>query len=518
MAVSDLVNALTDLADYKRFNKMEFYVPYPFQLAFHYAKEGQVYESGHYDLREGEVAEERALISANQIGKTLSAGMETAFHLTGCYPEKGEHFYPEYWPGTVPPVKCEFAGQDIYPNGWEGMRFDHAVSIMCIGKSNDSVMKVIQNELMGDPLEQPESLGTGTIPKNKIVKTYRKPGVVNAFSSALIKHVSGKNSKVWFLAYEQDVGTIMGTRFDGAWPDEEPPQPVMSQLKRGQLSKSKKTIYSTFTPEDGVTEVVDQLLNNMESYQAVVRAGWDDAPHMTPEKREKELTKFPKHERDMRSKGIPLMGSGLIFEGINDEDISCEPFELPEHWPRICGIDFGWDHPFAAVWIAWDRENDTVYIYDCYRERKVVPPVHASAIKHRGAWIPITWPHDGLATDKGSGVPLASQYRAEGLNLLPEKFSNPPGPNQKEGQGGNGVEAGLFDMLTRMEEGRLKVFSNQKDWFEEKRQYHRKDGQVVKLRDDLMSATRIGDMSLRFASLKPRPRIQRNTYQGLSNW
>jgi phage terminase large subunit-like protein len=499
MGLAELSDAISEIAEYRRTHRMEFYVPYDFQKAFHHARAGQVYPSGEYKVGEGNPSEDRALICANQIGKTMSAAMETAFHATGEYPD---------W--------------------WDGVRFSHEVDILCIGKSNDSVMKVIQNELMGDPLQQPESHGTGTIPKDRLIKTYRKPGVVNALSSVTVRHNSGKASKIWFLAYEQDIGTMMGIRFDIAWPDEEPPQAVMSQLKRGQLSKDKKAIYCTFTPEEGITEVVDQYLNNMEDYQAVIRARWEDAGHFTPEKIEAELKKFPPHERDMRSKGIPMMGSGLIFP-VMDEDLMVEPFELPPHWYRIGAIDFGYDHPFGAIWMAHDRDTDTVYVYDCYRESKSTIGTNAflaataSAVKHRGTWIPVAWPHDGLKEDSKSGIPLADQYRAEGLtNLLQYKFSNPPGPGQKEGQGGNGVEVGLFAMLNAMEEGRFKVFSTLWQWFEEKRQYHRtmKDGKVriVALREDLMSATRYAYMSLRFARTRPMPKKHKPTIRGATNW
>jgi Terminase RNaseH-like domain len=61
------------------------------------------------------------------------------------------------------------------------------------------------------------------------------------------------------------------------------------------------------------------------------------------------------------------------------------------------------------------------------------------------------------------------------------------------------VEAGLLDMLTRMEGGRFKVFRDLEDWFQEFRLYHRKDGKVVKEGDDLMSATRYGFVMLRYA-------------------
>jgi len=47
------------------------------------------------------------------------------------------------------------------------------------------------------------------------------------------------------------------------------------------------------------------------------------------------------------------------------------------------------------------------------------------------------------------------------------------------------------------------VFASLGEWFEEFRLYHRKDGLIVKLRDDLMSATRIGVMMLRIARKPP---------------
>jgi hypothetical protein len=49
-----------------------------------------------------------------------------------------------------------------------------------------------------------------------------------------------------------------------------------------------------------------------------------------------------------------------------------------------------------------------------------------------------------------------------------------------------------------MTTGRFKVASHLKDWFEEYRNYHRKDGLIVKVRDDIMSATRVGFMMRRF--------------------
>ena len=54
-------------------------------------------------------------------------------------------------------------------------------------------------------------------------------------------------------------------------------------------------------------------------------------------------------------------------------------------------------------------------------------------------------------------------------------------------------------MLQSMENKNFKVFSTLHDWFEEFRMYHRKEGKVVPLRDDLMSATRYAFQSQRYA-------------------
>jgi hypothetical protein len=226
-----------------------------------------------------------------------------------------------------------------------------------------------------------------------------------------------------------------------------------------------------------------------------VQAGWDDVPHLSAAQKTEMLKSYPEHERDARARGIPMLGSGAVFP-IDEARIKCAPIEIPRHWPQIVGLDFGWDHPTAAARMAWDRDNDCIYVTACYRRSKEIPAVHAAAIKPWGKWIPVAWPHDGEQHDKGSGIQLAEQYRQQDLNMLAEKATN--------AEGGNGVEAGIMDMLERMRTERFKVFAGLNDWFQEFRMYHRKDGKIVALIDDLMSATRYGCMMRRFAETEPQ--------------
>ena len=43
-------------------------------------------------------------------------------------------------------------------------------------------------------------------------------------------------------------------------------------------------------------------------------------------------------------------------------------------------------------------------------------------------------------------------------------------------EGGHGIEAGVLEMLERMQTGRLKVFRGLEDWLGEFRLYHRNKG------------------------------------------
>jgi len=158
--------------------------------------------------------------------------------------------------------------------------------------------------------------------------------------------------------------------------------------------------------------------------------------------------------------------------------------------------------------IAWDRDADVVYITKGYRARETTPEEASIPIRKWGDWIPTAWPHDGYQHDKGSGKELASQYRDAGLNMLDEHATHE--------EGGNGVEAGLMEMLDRMKSGRFKVFNTFNEWFEEFRLYHRKDGKIIKERDDLMAATRYALMMIRYADVETSSFYDDD--DGGSNW
>ena len=216
----------------------------------------------------------------------------------------------------------------------------------------------------------------------------------------------------------------------------------------------------------------------------------------TQDQADEIVDSYPEHERDARAKGIPMLGSGLIYP-VADSDITIDPFEMPAYWPQIVGMDFGSTHPTAAVKLVWDRDSDVIYLTQTHRVSKQPVPIHAAAIKAWGDWLPIAWPHDG-DNETAAGPALKTQYLDAGLKMISHRAVYE--------DGNRSVEGGIQDILTRMQTDRFKVFSHLADWLDERRMYHRKDGKIVKEYDDLMDATRYAVMMLRYAITKPRAR------------
>lgn len=447
-----------ELAKRKSFNRLIDYQPYPKQAEFHAA-----------------LYRERLLVAANRFGKTESGAFELSMHLTGEYPE---------W--------------------WIGRRFDKPIRAWAAGITGESTRDVVQAKLLGPP-DRKESWGTGTIPKRALGDILPGRGIANGVDMVSVKHISGGWSSLAFKTYEKGREKWQGTSLEVVWYDEEPPIDIYTEgLTR--TGETNGIVYITCTPLLGMSDVMQKFMLYPTPESIFIQATLVDAGHFSQADIEKMIRGWPKYERDARAKGIPTLGSGRVFP-IDEDEIKCDAFDIPKHWPQIGGLDFGWDHPSAAVKLAWDRDSDTVYVTACHRQREQTPAMFAVAVKPWGKhndgtqWLPWAWPHDGLQHDKGSGEQLAKQYKEQGLKMLPQRATFD--------DGSNGLEAGVADMFDRMQTGRLKVFSHLKDWFEEFNLYHRKDGLIVKKADDLMSATRYAIMMRRHAEIQNKV-VKRN--------
>lgn len=206
----------------------------------------------------------------------------------------------------------------------------------------------------------------------------------------------------------------------------------------------------------------------------LVRAGWSDVPHLDERTKMDLRSSTPPHLIDAREHGKPSLGAGAIYP-IPTEEILCDPFQIPPFWPRGFGMDVGWKRT-AAVWGAWDRSVDVIYLYTEHYRGKAEPSIHATAIRARGEWIPGMIDPAARGRSQKDGEQLFWSYQQLGLALV---------------MATNAVESGIYAVWERLSTGRLKIFRTLQNWQAEYMLYRRdEDGKIIKEFDHLMDCTR----------------------------
>jgi len=427
------------------------YQPHAKQEAFHAA---------------GKLYKERLFLAGNRCGKTYAAAQEMAMHLTGEYPD---------W--------------------WQGLRFEKPIHAWAASVTVESTRDILQKAYLGDETQNV----VGAIPQGLLLDVTMRRGVSGAIDTVYVRHKTGAVSMLGFKSYDQGREKFQGTSRDFIHLDEEPDILIYEECLLRTLDR-QGSIILTMTPLKGMTDICMHYLQDETDTKKVIQASWEDTNHLS----EEELLRLKKslrpHEREAREKGVPSLGSGRIYP-VEESDITVAPFDIPESYKRVFGLDFGWTNPTAVVWGAYHAEEDILYIYDCYAASELSPAEHCVNIKHKGDWIPGVCDPAGQSASQGDGISLIEHYARQGVQLT---------------KADNGVESGLMEMLDRMQTGRLKVFSNLTDWWREFRLYRRDEkGQVVKRHDHLMDATRyLVNSGIYLSKLKQvnKKKIQRDNH------
>jgi phage terminase large subunit-like protein len=444
-----------------RYHKLNTYFPDtgPYRREF-YPKHIGFFEAGA-------TFPQRIFMAGNRTGKTEAGAFEMACHLTG-----------------------------LYPDWWNGKRFKNPIKAWASSLTGTKTRDTCQFKLLGQKID----LGTGFIPKDFIERTTAKPGIPDGIETVWVKHVSGGMSELSFKSYDTGASGFVGTEMDVIWLDEECAYSIYSECLIRTMT-TKGIVYITFTPDNGMSETVlsffkdGMITEGGHGFKHVTTVGWDECPHLEEQEKKMMLEALPPWQRDAKSKGIPTITVGAIYP-VSEDEFVVDPFEIPKYWPRAYGLDVGWNRT-ASIFSAWDRDTDTVYLYDEYYRGQAEPSIHADAIQARGIWIPGVIDPASRGRSQKDGEALFDQYVNLGLKL---DFAQ------------NTVEAGIYEVWTRLSTGRLKIFKTCQHWLAEKRLYRRDDqGKIVKENDHLMDATRYLIMSaLDLAICKP---VKKTYYQ-----
>ena len=363
-----------------------FYKPYEQQFRFHAAER---------------IAQEILFLGGNRTGKTMCGCLATVAHVTG--------MYPKWWPGHV---------------------FEKPIDAWVIGKSNKVVRESLQKQYyLGDRRK-----GTiGFIHPSLILDIDKAQGVPGLIDTVYVKHVlSGGVSKLGFKSNQQSQDEFSADKKDLIHVDEEM---KMSNYMEARMRTTETEpgfrglIIVTMTPLKGYTKLIQHFLDGRSAEHEQdkrwhIMASWSDNPFLTEEEKKRLLSGMSPHEIEARTKGIPYMGSGKVYP-IPEAMITCIPFEIPKHWPRVYGLDFGWSKPTAVIFGAYDRDNGILYLYGEYYVSKLTPQKHADNLIERGiSWMPGVYDPAGEISRQGDGEKVARLFRAAGFkNMVPANNS-----------------------------------------------------------------------------------------------
>lgn len=403
-------------------------------------------------------AKERFFFGGNRTGKSVGGAYEMAMHLTG--------YYPDWWPG---------------------IRFDKPVQAWAATVDGRTQRDALQLIYFGDVNQKLY----GAIHPSMVAHRYMIAR--GQIDTVLIKHKSGGVSHLSFRTYEQGRDAFQAAEVDLAHLDEEPPWDIYTEVLMRLFARGGHCI-TTMTPLKGKTELVThameikdadgtpvpRMMGRVKNGVGYLQVGWQDNPHLKSEEMSRLRTTLKPHEIEAREKGIPYLGGGKVYP-VPEESISCQPFPIPAHWPQGFGVDFGWTNPTARVNVAWDRDNDVIYVTGVYKVPEMTTKQHAMAWEQsRWDWMQGVCDPAGQAASQKDGESLIAKYREAGVKLFTAD---------------NSVEAGIQEVLQRMNSGRFKVFAHLEEWWHEFRLYRRvpegtNAGRVVKKDDHLMDATR----------------------------
>lgn len=108
-----------------------------------------------------------------------------------------------------------------------------------------------------------------------------------------------------------------------------------------------------------------------------------DNPSIKPEYI-KRLMLLPPVLRRQLLEGDWEAGAGAALDELDAQVHLIPPFQIPEHWPRFAGFDWGFRHPWWFVAAAIDPDGN-IYVYDVAWGRQMLPHEIAQEIHDRFA-------------------------------------------------------------------------------------------------------------------------------------
>ena len=167
-------------------------------------------------------------------------------------------------------------------------------------------------------------------------------------------------------------------------------------------------------------------------------------------------------------------------------------------WRRMAGLHVDEDGTVGVVWLAHDRDADTVHVYDAAVFNLEVRAVIAEGIGARGRHYPLAWRKKDRA--------FADDLLDAGINVIPEPCEDSPAM----------AEVVSREIWQKLRTGQFRVERRVGDWLKEYQRYDRNESHVPTAGFPLMSATRHAIEMLPYAKAELIPGSKKPNYPKLA--
>jgi len=256
--------------------------------------------------------------------------------------------------------------------------------------------------------------------------------------------------KVYFRSADNPYSLEAG-QFDWAWWDEAGACKVMAWIVlQARLAMQLARCLFTTTPYAAnwlKSEIQDRWKKGEVEYD-VIRFPSTTNPAYPVEEFERMRRTLPPAIFERRYMGVFTKLAGLVYPDMDSALI--DPFDIPEHWKRIGGVDFGFHSPFVILSAALSPD-DVIYVWKEY----------------------YTHPHlegDRLTEQHVEHVERATVYQCDpedpqarvDMQAMIDKRRREAGGKRYKGvqlvQAKNPIMSGIIHVTRRLKSGRLKIF------------------------------------------------------------
>lgn len=186
------------------------------------------------------------------------------------------------------------------------------------------------------------------------------------FKGASIEYRLPQGGRIMFGSADKP-WSLEGVHVKACWLDEAGQMPYEAwRVAMRRTGFHRGPILITTTPYNLgwlKTEVYDPFVRG-DKHVFVAQFRSIDNPMYPKEEYELARRTMPAWKFKMFYQGVFQRPAGLIYDVYNQDRHMVDPFDIPGHWIRKIGLDFGFrPNPTAALWIATDPDTNYDFVY-----------------------------------------------------------------------------------------------------------------------------------------------------------